>query len=73
MKIVDVSEAATDLPALLTQVENGEEVVIAREGKPIARLSRAAPFRREPGVFGQQSCLEGFPLRPRDLRAARDR
>lgn len=51
MGAVNVHEAKTHLSALLEKVESGEEVVIARAGKPIARL---VPFV-EPGkklVFG---------------------
>jgi len=35
---VNVHEAKTHLSRLLVRVENGEEIVIARSGVPIARL-----------------------------------
>ena len=38
MPVVNVHEAKTHLSRLLAQVEAGEEVVIARNGKPVARL-----------------------------------
>ena len=38
MTVVNVHEAKTQLSRLLAQVEAGEEVVIARRGKPVARL-----------------------------------
>ena len=38
MTTVNVHEAKTQLSRLLAQVEAGEEVVIARNGKPVARL-----------------------------------
>ena len=38
MVTVNVHEAKTNLSRLLKQVEAGEEVVIARNGKPVARL-----------------------------------
>ncbi len=38
MLTVNVHEAKTNLSRLLAQVEAGEEVVIARNGKPVARL-----------------------------------
>ena len=38
MMTVNVHEAKTHLSRLLAQVEAGEEVVIARNGKPVARL-----------------------------------
>ena len=40
MAMVNVHEAKTNLSRLLSQVEAGEEVVIARSGKPVARLVR---------------------------------
>ena len=42
MKTVNVHEAKTKLSELLKRVEAGEEVVIARAGKPVARLVPAA-------------------------------
>lgn len=39
MKQVNVHEAKTGLSELLRLVENGERVVIARAGKPVAELS----------------------------------
>ena len=38
METVNVHEAKTHLSRLLAQVEAGEEVIIARNGKPVARL-----------------------------------
>lgn len=38
MRQVNVHEAKTHLSRLLADVEGGEEVVIARAGKPVARL-----------------------------------
>lgn len=37
-KQVNVYEAKTQLSKLLEQVEGGDEVVIARHGRPVARL-----------------------------------
>lgn len=42
---VNIYEAKTHLSALLERAERGEEVVIARAGKPIARLVPIAPAR----------------------------
>lgn len=53
MTQVNVQQAKTQLSRLLGLVEAGEEVVIARYGKPVARLVRAAeptPDRR-PGSW----------------------
>ena len=38
MKTVNVHEAKTNLSRLLKKVEAGEEIVIAKAGKPVARL-----------------------------------
>ena len=38
--MVNVHQAKTHLSRLLAQVESGEEVVIARNGKPVARIVR---------------------------------
>ncbi|HMO48320.1 MAG TPA: type II toxin-antitoxin system prevent-host-death family antitoxin [Rubrivivax sp.] len=43
---VNIYEAKTRLSALLERVQAGEEIVIARAGKPIARLT---PIRQAPG------------------------
>jgi prevent-host-death family protein len=42
MKTVNVHEAKTTLSELLKKVEAGEEVIIARAGKPVARLVPAS-------------------------------
>ena len=39
MITVNVREAKTNLSRLLAQVESGEEVIIVRNGKPVARLA----------------------------------
>jgi prevent-host-death family protein len=51
VKQVNVHEAKTHLSRLLQDVEEGEEVVIARDGTPVARLVRHDRERepREPG------------------------
>ncbi|MGR9108433.1 MAG: type II toxin-antitoxin system Phd/YefM family antitoxin [Gammaproteobacteria bacterium] len=48
MKQVNVHEAKTRLSRLLEQVESGEEIVIARNGKPVALLSRYIPVSHVP-------------------------
>jgi prevent-host-death family protein len=40
MTEVSVAEAKAHLSALLDRVERGEEVVITRRGKPVARVSQ---------------------------------
>jgi prevent-host-death family protein len=40
---VNVGQAKTDLSKLLARVEAGEEIEIARDGVPVARLVRVEP------------------------------
>lgn len=40
MEIVNIHEAKTHLSRLLDKVSQGEPVIIARAGKPVARVSR---------------------------------
>lgn len=46
MRQVNVHEAKTHLSRLLGEVEDGEEVVIARAGRPVARLVPESALRR---------------------------
>lgn len=52
MKIVNVHEAKTHLSRLLARVAAGEEIIIARAGKPVARLVpvTVAPRERRLGL-----------------------
>lgn len=43
---VNIHEAKTQLSKLIAKVEQGEEVVIARAGQPVARLVRANRSKR---------------------------
>jgi prevent-host-death family protein len=51
MDQVNVHQAKTQLSRLLARVEQGEEIVIARDGKPVAKLvpHRAERAPRKPG------------------------
>jgi prevent-host-death family protein len=47
---VNIHEAKTNLSRLLALVNEGEEVIIAKSGKPIARLSKySATAKRQLG------------------------
>ncbi len=43
MKIVNVHEAKAHLSEYLAAVERGEEIIIARRNKPVAKLVRVEP------------------------------
>lgn len=73
MSMVNIHQAKTQLSRLLVQVEGGEEVVIARNGKPVARLVRFRDRgkRRFGALRGKISIDESFfdPLPESDLAA----
>lgn len=56
---VSVHEAKAQLSALLARVEGGEEIVIAREGRPVARLVPLERVARR--VFGLDAGLFDVP------------
>jgi prevent-host-death family protein len=48
---VNIFEAKTQLSKLIELVEQGQEIVIARAGKPVARLTQYQPTKK-PLKFG---------------------
>lgn len=52
MKQVNLSEAKATLSALLEQAAAGEDVIIAKSGKPRARLTTIAPATPRPIQWG---------------------
>jgi prevent-host-death family protein len=74
VKIVNIHEAKTHLSRLLRRVAAGEEIVIARAGKPVARLvpANGSAAERELGTErGRIVIAEDFdaPLPPEILEA----
>ena len=73
MVTVNVHEAKTHLSRLLARVETGEEIVVARRGRPVARLVPYAPRgRRRPDVLkGKVVVPDSFfdPLPAEELRS----
>ena len=72
MTEVNVHEAKTHLSRLLVRVGGGEEILISRAGKPVARLvpARRGRGRRKPGRFvGKGRIADDFnaPLPPEIL------
>jgi prevent-host-death family protein len=54
VKTVNVHEATTTLSALLERAHNGEEIILAKAGKPYARLvPLAEPRERVPGRYAR--------------------
>lgn len=69
MDFVNVHAAKTHLSRLLDRVERGEEILIARNGMPVARLAPIEPEGRSPGrLKGRIRLLQDFddPLPRRD-------
>ncbi len=50
--VINVYEAKTNLSKLLDRVEQGEEIVLGRAGRPVARVLPYRP-RRSPRVPGR--------------------
>lgn len=70
---INVHDAKTNLSKLLERVERGEEIVIARAGRPIARLCPLPTRRRKRrlGRFaGQIRIADDFDVLPPDLAEA---
>lgn len=73
MRILNIHEAKTHLSKLIEAVESGDEVVIAKAGKPVAKLVplTAAPLRSPGSMKGKFVLPEDFdaPL-PDDVLAS---
>lgn len=46
MRIVSIFEAKTDLSKLVDQATAGEDVIIGRNGKPVARITALATVKK---------------------------
>jgi len=58
MKQVNIHEAKTRFSQLVAEVEAGEEIVIARAGKPVIRLVKESGA---PKVYREFGGWEGWP------------
>lgn len=73
MSVVNVHEAKTHLSRLLERVSAGEEIVIAKAGRPVAKL---VPYLesdepRKPGAWkGRVWIADDFDELPPDILAA---
>jgi prevent-host-death family protein len=65
MKTVNVHQAKTTLTALLAEIERGDEIIIARNGTPVAKLVPVAPSHtRQPGPLRGVPEWRGFAYDP---------
>lgn len=58
--VLNVQEAKTRLSELLVRVERGEDVVIARAGRPVAHLSAVSPPPAREFGFLEMSVPDSF-------------
>jgi prevent-host-death family protein len=73
MVVRNISRAKAELSALIDEVLKGKEVILARAGKPVARLiAYHGPIRpRKPGCMaGEISVAADFDSLPDDMAEA---
>ena len=73
MLITNISEAKARLSALIEKVMAGQEVIIGKAGKPVAKLVRyeRSEKPRQPGALrGKIKISDGFDELPRDIAKA---
>jgi prevent-host-death family protein len=73
MHITNISEAKAQLSSLIEKVLAGEEVLIGKAGKPVAKLVRyeRSDKRRSPGALkGRIKIAQDFDVLPKDIAEA---
>ena len=73
MHITNISEAKAQLSALVEKVLAGEEIIIGKAGKPVAKLIRyeRSEEPRQPGALkGKIKIAEDFDNLPEDIARA---
>ncbi len=73
MYITNISEAKAQLSALIERAMTGEEVIIGKAGKPVAKLVRyqRSEEQRRPGALkGQIEIADDFDELPEDIAEA---
>jgi prevent-host-death family protein len=74
MQVTNIHEAKTHLSRLIDRVEAGEEIIIARAGKPVVRMvayKEATPPKRTPGAWkGKVRMSRDFDELPDSIAAA---
>jgi prevent-host-death family protein len=72
MLVVNIRQAKSDLAELVRKAAAGEEIVIVRGNRPVARLVGMVERKRRPGSLRGKLCVgpEFFePLPPEELLA----
>ena len=73
MQITNISEAKAQLSALIEKVMAGEEVIIGKAGKPVARIIKYEHNQqpRQPGALkGKIKIADDFDQLPDDIAEA---
>jgi prevent-host-death family protein len=74
MTLIDIRRAKTHLSRLVERAAAGEEIIIAKAGKPLAKLIRYEPeqtVKRKPGFWrGRVKMAEDFDTLPEEVAAA---
>lgn len=73
MLITNISEAKAQLSALIEKVVSGQEVIIGKAGKPVAKLVRYErnDKKRHPGALcGKIKISDDFDELPEDIAEA---
>jgi prevent-host-death family protein len=74
MHVASIHEPKTDLPHLIDRAAAGEEIIIARAGKPVVRLiayKEDKPPKRIPGIWkGRVRMSRDFDQLPESIVAA---
>ena len=73
MHITNISDAKAQLSALIQKVIAGQEVIIGKAGKPVAKLvkfERADKVRQPGALKGQIRIMEDFDQLPADIASA---
>jgi len=55
-QLISISEARTHFYQILARVERGEEFIITRRGKPVARI---VPYRGDPEITQKEGGKHG--------------
>ena len=73
MPIVNIEDAKVQLSALIEKVRAGQEVIIGKAGKPVAKLvpyERSEKPRRPEPLRGKIRIAEDFDDLPKDIAEA---
>jgi prevent-host-death family protein len=69
VKIYNIGEAKTQISSLLDKVQRGVEIIVAKNGKPVARVTRIEEVAKRPMGFVKGRLTRAFfePLPDQEL------